>query len=132
MSTFVDTSAFLIILDGNDPEHLTAVELWNELQDQEETLVTTNYVLVESLALMQRRLGLAAVRHFRDRIMPILQIEWFDVQEHNDALNSLIVANQRQLSFVDCSSFWTMQRLGISKAFVFDKHFRAQGYTCIP
>lgn len=73
MSVFIDTSAFLIMLDGSDPEHAKAVSLWNELQDQGETLVTTNYILVESIALIQRRLNLAAVRLFRDRIVPVLE-----------------------------------------------------------
>lgn len=132
MSVFVDTSAFLLILDGDDPDHSKAVKIWNELQDQEETLITTNYILVESIALMQRRLSLAAVKLFHDRIVPVLQIEWLSPQQHGDVLNSLLIANQRHLSFVDCASFLTMNRLGITKAFVFDKHFRNQGFTCIP
>lgn len=64
MNVFVDTSAFLAMLDADDAYHEQAREAWIDLIKQEETLVCSNYVLVESFALVQNRLGMAAVSVF--------------------------------------------------------------------
>lgn len=62
MSTFVDTSALLAVLDASDVAHKVADRIWRRLIESDERLVSTNYVLVETFALVQRRLGLPAVR----------------------------------------------------------------------
>jgi predicted nucleic acid-binding protein len=43
-----------------------------------------------------------------------------------------LLENRRNLSFVDCSSFDTIQRLIIDKVFTFDGHFAEQGFAVIP
>lgn len=132
MSVFIDTSAFLTMLNGDEPDHKKAIELWNELQDQDEPIITTNYVVVESIALIQRRLGLDALRLFHNNIIPVLEIEWIREQQHNDVFDSLLLANRRQLSFVDCASFFFIRQQKIQRVFALDKHFREQGFQCIP
>ncbi len=60
MSVFVDTSGLLAILDAEDLHHAQAAACWKELIERDEPLVSTSYVLVETFALVQKRLGLAA------------------------------------------------------------------------
>lgn len=62
MTTFVDTSAVLALLDADDRPHSEADEAWNLLIRSNESLVSSNYILVEMFALVQRRLGMEAVR----------------------------------------------------------------------
>jgi len=50
MVIFIDTSAFLAILNEDDKNHLAARKLWNKLLDSENVLISNNYVLVESFA----------------------------------------------------------------------------------
>ncbi len=95
-------------------------------------LYTNNYVLVESLAVVQRRLGLQKVRALQSMVLPLLEIIWVDEDLHNAAMTRLLAANRRGLSLVDCTAFETMRRLGIETAFAFDHHFREQGFTLIP
>ena len=132
MSTFVDTSVLLALLGVDDPHHEDAKVTWHGLIDQDETLVTTNYVLLETLALAQQRFGLRAVRTIQDDYAPILNIEWLDRDSHARAVATLLTANRRNLSPVDCASFETMRRLGISTAFAIDRHFREQGFRVLP
>ena len=73
MSVFVDTSALLAIIDADQSRHDEVARVWHELLDAERTLFTSNYVMVETFALVQRRLGVAAVREFTDVLVPILQ-----------------------------------------------------------
>ncbi len=132
MSVYVDTSAFLAVLDADDENHETAKKIWTDLLESREGIVCNSYVLVETYALMQHRLGMAAVSAFHEDVFPVLQLEWIDDSLHQQAANALLTANRRNLSLVDCASFTTMRRLGIKKTFAFDKHFSEQGFTCLP
>ncbi len=132
MKVFVDTSAFIAVLDADDENHSKAKEIWRELVSKEEILLSTNYVLVETLAIVQHRLGIEAVRALQEDIFPILNIEWIDEHVHQAGIISVLTAMRKKLSLVDCVSFNIMRQLGIKKAFVFNTHFKEQGFNCIP
>ena len=132
MIYYVDTSAFLAILDADDKNHISGKQQWTELVLAEATLVCSDYVLIESLALIQHRLGLAAARVFHEDIFPLLTIQWIDEPIYRAGMASVLTAARRDLSLVDCISFEVMRRLGIQSAFAFDKHFHEQGFICIP
>lgn len=132
MSTFVDTSAVMAVLDAGDKYHALATRAWNELVASEADLVSTNYIIVEAFALIQHRLGMAAIRAFQEDLVPVLKIEWLDAQRHASSVAAMLIAGRRQLSLVDCSSFETMRSLGISEAFTLDGHFAEQGFRCVP
>lgn len=132
MTVFMDTSAFLAVLDADDANHERASQIWRELITQEETLACSNYVLVETFALVQNRLGMTAVRVLQNDILPMISVEWVDESLHRSGVSALITAGRRRLSLVDCTSFETMRRLGTQRAFTFDQHFAEQGFDCLP
>ena len=132
MTVFMDTSAFLAVLDADDANHERASQIWRELITQEETLACSNYVLVETFALVQNRLGMTAVRVLQNDILPMISVEWVDESLHRSGVSALITAGRRHLSLVDCTSFETMRRLGTQRAFTFDQHFAEQGFDCLP
>lgn len=132
MVVYVDTSAMLAILHAEDTNHAKAIETWLNLAQGEIDLVCNNYVLVEAFSLLQRRYGLEKARALQERIAPLLDIDWLDEDLHSDAVNSLLTANRRQLSLVDCSSFATMRRMRIESVFTFDEHFKEQGFRVMP
>jgi predicted nucleic acid-binding protein len=66
-------------------------------------------VLVETYALLGRRIGLAAMKAFRNDIRPLLDIMWVDESLHERALDLLFDRNVRELSLVDAVSFITMR-----------------------
>lgn len=129
---FVDTSAFLAILSTSDINHHRASQCWRNLLEEGQTLITNNYVLVESIVLVQKRLGLEKVRGLQTEILPLLQIEWVDEAQHITAIETVLQTNRRKLSLIDCSAFQTMNSLGINTAFTFDPHFAEQGFNVIP
>jgi predicted nucleic acid-binding protein len=132
MSIYIDTSAFLALLDADAPQHAIAKPTWVTLLQQGEHLFSTNYVLLETIALAQRRLGLKAVQTMQIDFGPVLSIHWIDQISHSAGMAALFAANRRQLSLVDCTSFHVMRQLGIDTVFAFDQHFAQQGFTCIP
>jgi uncharacterized protein len=132
MSIFIDTSGFIAVLDRDDTSHAGAAETWMGILTSEETLVSTNYVLVETCALVQKRFGKKAVKLFQEDIVPVLWIEWIDRAVHHAAMGVMLAAEREKLSLVDCVSFETMRLLGITTAFTLDNYFKAQGFICLP
>jgi uncharacterized protein len=132
MMIFVDTSAFLAIFSVSDQNHLRAELCLREMREERQTLVTNNYVILESIALLQKRFGLDKVRGFQGKLLPLIQIEWIDKNQHEAAIQAVFQENRSGLSLVDCTAFQTMRRLGIETAFTFDGHFREEGFKVIP
>ena len=132
MVIFVDTSALLALVDINDQFNSRAFSSWQQLLTDGESLVTNNYVLVESISLAQRRVGLDAVRIIQEHIAPYIDVDWLDEDLHRAAVERVLSANRRSLSLVDCSSFDTLLRLGLQTVFTFDGHFSEQGFHVIP
>lgn len=131
MKVLVDTSAIMAMLHHDDKNHLSARKVWEQLLNQDAILVCTNYILLETCALLQNRVGLVAVKAFEDNIVPYLNIEWVDEALHQAGVAALLIANRRHLSLVDCISFETARRLGLDAVFAFDQHFVEQGFTCL-
>jgi predicted nucleic acid-binding protein len=131
VTVFIDTSAFYAIIDRDDLNHARSGKLWDQLLRDAYALVTNNYVVVETSALVQHRLGVPAVRTFIEDMLPVVRIEWITEEYHRAAGNVLLAAGRRRLSLVDCVSFETMRRTGIRSAFCFDDRFREQGFQVL-
>ena len=132
MTVLLDTSAFLAMLNVDDNNHSGALKEWGDLINSDRSLISHNYVLIESFALIQRRMGNKAVRVFEEDILPLINIEWIGERMHKSAVSALFAAGRRNLSLVDCVSFEVMRTLGIKKVFTFDSHFKEQGFHCVP
>jgi predicted nucleic acid-binding protein len=132
IKTFVDTSAFLALLNGDDKYHDFAKIEWIRLITSKSVLVSSNYIIVETISLLQRRFGIDAVKLFTSDVQPINNIVWVDEKIHDSALLVVKTLNQRHLSLVDCTSFGIMQQMGIEYVFTFDSHFSDQGFKLIP
>jgi predicted nucleic acid-binding protein len=132
MNVFIDTSALLAVLDADDANHAAARPFWESIVSSGDTLVSHNYVLVETSALALRKLGLEALRVLERDIVPILRVVWVTGDIHGSAASAQLAASRRSLSLVDCVSFEIMRRSGIRTAFSFDRHFREHGYEILP
>ncbi len=131
MSCFVDTSAFYALMDASDQDHARGKARWAGLVNHDEVLVTTNYVLLETAALLQGRLGLEALRVFQDDIAGLCSVTWVDEELHRSCLLGLLLSGNRKISLVDAVSFQVMRGAGVETAFCFDSHFRKQGFTIL-
>jgi predicted nucleic acid-binding protein len=132
MTVFVDTSAFLAVLNANDQFHVPAKKTWIEILLQDDLMISSNYVVLETTILLQHRFGLEAVRLFVNEVLPVVEIFWIDETMHGTAMNALLTANRRNLSLVDCTSFEMIRQKGEETVFSFDPHFQEQGFRVIP
>jgi predicted nucleic acid-binding protein len=122
----------LAILDADDENHVWARDQWQALIDGGADLVSGDYVLIEAYALIQSRLGSAAVRAFTDDVLPVVAVAWADEMDFRSGVSGLLAAARRKLSLVDCVSFAVMRRRGIEHVFCFDRHFAEQGFRVVP
>ena len=128
---FIDTSAFYAVLDADDEVHARARAGWSGLISSGNPLVTSNYVCVETCALVQARLGMDAVRVLFDDMLPMVTVVILDETLHTNSIATLLGANRRNLSLVDCTSFAVMRHRSTVTAFAFDRHFAEQGFQVV-
>ena len=130
-AVFADTSALLALLNPKDTSHGEADRVFATLRARQAPLVSTSYVLVETYALIGRRLGIEVVRRFRGEFAPLMEVVWVDAVLHDAGLDLLLERNKRLLSLVDAVSFVTMRRRTLGEAFAFDPHFEEEGFTLL-
>lgn len=132
MTCFVDSSALYAVLDKDDKFSSAAIPEWKRLNEKEINLVTTNYVVLETTALAQKRIGIRAVEVFQRRILPVISVHWIKDDVHITAVADLLLSKRRSISLVDWTSFTVMKSLGIKEVFTFDRHFSKQGFKVVP
>jgi predicted nucleic acid-binding protein len=130
-AVFVDTSAIYALLVVTDAFHPQARGAFADLRASNARLLTTSYVLVESYALLQRRVGVEAVAAFRERFAPLLEVVWVGATLHEQGLDDLGRRGSTTVSLVDAVSFAAMREAGADTAFAFDAHFADEGFAVL-
>jgi len=128
---FLDTSAALALLNPRDEHHDRACRAFHALRAREAILITTSYVLAETYALLLRRMGIDALREFRDGFAPLCQVVWVDEAIHEAGLDLILERRHRSLSLVDAISFVVMRQRRVDEAFAFDTDFDAEGFRVL-
>ncbi|MGH9338640.1 MAG: type II toxin-antitoxin system VapC family toxin [Acidobacteriota bacterium] len=131
-AVFADTSALYALFDRDDEFHRRAEQCFSEFAPDSTVLISSSYVLLETLALLQSRLGMHPIKKWKSEFEPILEIVWVDADLHRGALSASIAANKRPISLADWVSFEIMRERGIEDAFSFDPDFSRQGFNLLP
>jgi predicted nucleic acid-binding protein len=127
-TVFIDTSAFFALMDQSDLLHEPAAKVWTYLVENDVPVITSNYIVVETTALLQSRLGFEAARLWKKDIFIISDTLWIDEKIQILAFELWMSLGRRKISLVDCSSFIIMRNNGIDHFFGFDSHFEDQGF----
>ena len=127
---FIDTSFFKAIIDPTDDFHKDSQRIWEKLEKERATLVTSNYVLDESFTLIRIRCGLEVVDKFRKDLAEsaqLLKIVRAALADESNAWEWFL-KDWSKLSFTDCVSFAVMKRLHLIRVCTFDEHFTRAGF----
>jgi predicted nucleic acid-binding protein len=127
---FLDTSAIYALADKRDANHKEAKRLYDAALRSGRAIVTHNYVIVETAALLARRLGLSFALTFLKEAAD-LDVQWISTELHTQAVDELANRNKPDLSFVDAVSFLVMETERIAEYLGFDEHFRSAGFRRI-
>ncbi len=131
---FVDTGGFFAHLVSEDPLHVRAGELFAQAEREGWHLITTNAVVYETHALLTNRAregreaGLRFLEHIERGLCEIVHLTQDDEAR---AIPILRDHHDKPYSFWDALSFVVMERLGVTEAIAFDRHFRDYGRVTI-
>jgi predicted nucleic acid-binding protein len=132
---FVDTSAWYALEVEDEINHEKARSFLSELATgQHGVAITTDYVLDETMTLLQSKKGLPVSVAFIEKIRKSKSVRVFWVSESifDKALDIFRKTIDSQWSFTDCTSFALMKDLAITKAFTLDNHFKQAGFHKLP
>ena len=129
-AVFVDTGAFFAVLIPEDLHHERARALFTQAGEEGWQLVTTNMVVIETYALLLNRShgGRPSALAFLDAIeRDEYQIERVSESDEAAAFDLVRAHEDKTYSLCDAMSFTVMERLGITDAIAFDRHFAEYG-----
>lgn len=123
---FVDTGAWFAAAVPSDPHH-SAASRW--LADNGEPLLTTDYVVDETLTLLRARGERTRSLLLGERFFSAGLAEIYTLGDGDIALAWQVFRSfdDKDWSFTDCASKVVIERLGIRQAFAFDRHFKQFG-----
>jgi uncharacterized protein len=132
VSVFVDTSAFYAHLVKSEDAHAAVRDALARLLDEGRPMWTTSFVIVETMALLQHRIGLSAARDFDEEVLPALHVRWVDEHLYRLGVDRLWREDRRHVSLVDAVSFEFMRTEGLETALAIDPHFAQAGFAVLP
>jgi predicted nucleic acid-binding protein len=132
-SIFLDSSFFKAVIDPDDDFYLQARNIWKSLIENNNPLVTTNYILDETYTLVRAKCDLNKALELRDVLSrEQLNMSIVRVTVDDDAVAwDWFIKEWSKLSFTDCVSFAVMKRLGIKDVATFDNHFAKAGFRIV-
>ena len=129
---FVDSGAWIALLNRRDQHHDDARAIYNDLVQQNTQLLTTDYVIDETVTWLRYRVNHAIAVQFLNliessRVTDVLTFVAIDRILFQEAEQLFRQYDTARLSFTDCTSFAVCQQRNISEAFAFDQHFPMMG-----
>lgn len=126
-----DTSALYALISDTDEFHESAVEMLAVAVEADVEFWTTSYALLETVALVHRRLGFERAMEILSYVDSHVRVFWVERSVHESALQQFVAERGASLSLVD----WTITlcaRLLSAGVFTFDSGFARQGLAVIP
>jgi predicted nucleic acid-binding protein len=130
--TFVDTGGWVALFVEVDA-HYPSAQRW--LGSNNDRLVTSDYIVDEVLTLIRARYKRQTALEvgqalFGERLAELLFLSEEDIGRGWGIFRS---HSDKGWSFTDCTSLALMRRMGISRAFAFDRHFsQMRGIRRVP
>jgi predicted nucleic acid-binding protein len=115
-AVFVDTGGWMACADRSDPAHLACTAAHDAALEAGRILITTDFVVAETLTLIRFRLGLAAANAWWQQIDGSARLRWERVghDRFERARNLFFQYRDQALSFTDCPSVATMRELKLA------------------
>lgn len=129
---FVDTSGWASLFINTQLHYLQADQYFRLAVQQHRSIVTTNYVISELVALLNSPLRIPRPRIFEivDAIKTVPYVQIYHISRSIDALAWELCKGRpdKTWSLVDCTSFILMQQFNIQDALTTDQHFEQAGF----
>jgi len=128
---FVDTVGLLALWNVSDQWHRPARDAFAEITKSKATLLTTTFVLLECGNAVARAPFRTEATRLRNNFEAAETLIWPTTTDWRQAWDAYERGEADSAGIVDHVSFTVMRRLGITKAFTNDRHFRAAGFETL-
>jgi len=128
---FVDTAAWLALLNESDSFHQKAKEIENSLKGSQRLWVTTDFILIEvadALCSVSQRSQTAKLIRNLKKLKSVFVVT-LDPKLLEKGLALYESRLDKDWGLTDCTSFVVMQQRGITEAFTSDRHFEQAGFV---
>jgi predicted nucleic acid-binding protein len=131
---FVDTAGWMACADGADPAHGRSCVARDRALEAGQSLITTDFIVDETLTLIRFRLGLDAAEAWWQQIDGSSRLRWerIDSDRFERARHVFFQYRDKDFSLTDCTSFVIMRELRLTHAITTDRHFRQMGFQVLP
>ena len=127
---FVDTAAWLALVNQDDDLHTQAIQVKNRLQADKSFLITTDFIFLEvadALATLKfRRNTIIYIQRLRElvslRVLPVSEVLY------TQGWRLYCQRLDKDWGLTDCISFVVMQQEDVSVAFTSDRHFEQASF----
>ncbi len=127
----LDTVGLVAVWDVDDQWHTAAAAVFDRLRRDGVKPYCSTFVLAEAANAAARR----PFRGSPDRLRAQLEAAGTLIAPSQDDWDEAWILYRREeaggAGLVDCLSFAVMRRLGITRAFTNDRHFRAAGFEVL-
>ena len=132
MACVIDTSAFYAYLVAPDRFHPVVSELLSGLVGKGERLVSTSFVLGETLGLLQIRHGRRAAEIFMRQVYPLVQWRWVDEAMFTRCWQIVREHPRRGFTIVDASVVACLEEHPRSVCVAVDEDFKEFSFVLLP
>ena len=130
---FVDTGAWIALAEQSDTHHLKANKIIEKLGNENALLITSDYVLDETITWLRYNVSHKVAVEFAAQVMTsnVTEVLYIDEAAFVKTTELFNKYRDQKFSFTDCSSFVLMRTHRIKQAFAFDAHFLTAGFEIL-
>jgi uncharacterized protein len=130
-AVFVDTGAWVALQYRRDQYHSRARTVLRRLRSDDLGLVTTEWVMAESVTLLKARGAVDHALTFGEAVQAgrLGYMVESTAERRRRAWELFTRYRDRRVSWVDCASFAVMEELGLNRFFGFDDDFVRAGFA---
>lgn len=124
---FVDSNFFVALFNPNDSQYAKALKLSKYIDRENLQIIITNYIFLEVVTVLSQKRGKIVGNKVGEYLTTVNNIVTVHVDEELQRLTwqTFKTLENKDISFVDCSSAMVMKSEGISKLITFDtNHFK--------
>lgn len=134
LAIFVDADAFVATVKESDTTHKKALKLLDILIQQSAMLITSNYVISETITVISQRVGHVEAVIYIEQMQSgnnLFLINRVDEEIEEEAIEIFKKQTSKNTSFVDCVNMAFMRQHNIDVIFSFDQIYRKNGFKLV-
>lgn len=130
---FVDTSAWLALINKSDVFHVKAKNIRDSLLRDNIQFIVTDYVIVEVANSLSKIPWRSSAIQLINSIQLSGNIRLVEINKeiYNEAWELYSNRTDKEWGLTDCASFVVMKRYAITVAFTNDHHFEPMGFNIL-